>query len=134
VLILPMLLGAFQPPSPHRPGSLGPSTKNLPVPCKCVSQRILLSGFARRKAPSSMGKISTAEVLRLRATSSVSRDKSVRRSAQDDDSVRVLTTNTLNKSALMGNGSGPAPESDLWLPQDCIVSWINFSRPSPDSI
>jgi hypothetical protein len=40
-----------------------------------------------RKAPSSMGKISTAEVLRLRATSAVSRDQSVRRSAQDDDSV-----------------------------------------------
>jgi hypothetical protein len=34
-----------------------------------------------------MGKISTAEVLRLRATSSVSGDKSVRRCAQDDDSV-----------------------------------------------
>jgi hypothetical protein len=34
-----------------------------------------------------MGKISTAEVLRLRATSAMSRDESVRRSAQDDDSV-----------------------------------------------
>src|SRR5271155_4001354 len=34
-----------------------------------------------------MGKISTAEVLRLRATSAVSRDQSVRRFAQDDDSV-----------------------------------------------
>ena len=31
-----------------------------------------------------MGKISGAEVLRLRATRAVSRDKSVRRSAQDD--------------------------------------------------
>ena len=49
-----------------------------------------------------MGKISTAEVLRLRATSAVSRDKSVRRSAQDDDFVGVLTKNTLNKLALMG--------------------------------
>jgi hypothetical protein len=36
-----------------------------------------------------MGKISTAGVLRLRATSAVSRDKSVRRSAQDDDFVGV---------------------------------------------
>jgi hypothetical protein len=36
-----------------------------------------------------MGKISTAEVLRLRATSAVSRDQSVRRSAQDDDFVGV---------------------------------------------
>ena len=34
-----------------------------------------------------MGKISTAEVLRLRATSAVSGSQSVRRSAQDDDSV-----------------------------------------------
>ena len=31
-----------------------------------------------------MGKISSAEVLRLRATSAVSRDKSVRRCAQED--------------------------------------------------
>ena len=34
-----------------------------------------------------MGELSTAEVLRLRATSTVSRDQSVRRSAQDDESV-----------------------------------------------
>jgi hypothetical protein len=32
----------------------------------------------------------------------VSRDKSVRRSAQDDDFVGVLTKNTLNELALMG--------------------------------
>src|SRR5271167_3329526 len=38
-----------------------------------------------------MDKISTAEVLRLRATSAVSPDKPVRRSAQDDDSVGELT-------------------------------------------
>jgi hypothetical protein len=37
-----------------------------------------------------MGKISTAEVLRLRAKSAVSRDKSVRRCAQDDGFVRGL--------------------------------------------
>jgi predicted GIY-YIG superfamily endonuclease len=47
----------------------------------------LFSGFGYRKGPSSMGKISTAGVLRLRATSAVSRDKFVRRSAQDDDFV-----------------------------------------------
>jgi hypothetical protein len=34
-----------------------------------------------------MGKINTAEVLRLRATSAVSRNESARRFAQDDDSV-----------------------------------------------
>ena len=69
---------------------------------KCISQQILLSGLSGRKAPSSMGKKSTAEALRLRATSAVSRDKSVRRSAQDDDFVDVLTKNILNKLALMG--------------------------------
>jgi len=37
-----------------------------------------------------MGKINTAEVLRLRATSTISRDESVRRSAQDDEFVRGL--------------------------------------------
>jgi hypothetical protein len=63
--------------------SLGPRTKMI----ECVSQQIILSGFSGRKAPNSTGKISTAEVLRLRATSAVSRDKPVRRSAQDDESV-----------------------------------------------
>jgi hypothetical protein len=37
-----------------------------------------------------MGKLSTAEVLRLRATSALSRYKSARRCAQDDDSVGEL--------------------------------------------
>jgi hypothetical protein len=46
-------------------------------------------GFGGRKAPSSMGKLGIVEVLRLRATSAVSRDPSVRRSAQDDDFVGV---------------------------------------------
>src|ERR1700691_5469747 len=68
-------------------------------------QQILLSGLSGRKAPSSMGKISTAEVLRLRATSAVSRDKSVRRSAQDDDFVGVLTKNTL----IQVSAYGPTP-------------------------
>jgi hypothetical protein len=64
---------------------------------KCVPQQILFSGFGGRKDPSSMGKISTAGVLRLRAPSAVSRDKSVRRFAQDDGFVEVLTKNVLNK-------------------------------------
>jgi hypothetical protein len=59
------------------------------VTIECVSQLILLSGFGGQKAPSSMGKIRSAEVLRLRATSAVSDDQSVRRSAQDDESVGV---------------------------------------------
>jgi hypothetical protein len=41
-----------------------------------------------RKAPSSTGS-QAAEALRLRATKAVSHDKSVRRSAQDDDSVGI---------------------------------------------
>jgi hypothetical protein len=73
---------------------------------QCVSQQILLSGFGGRKAPSRMGKMSTAEVLRLRATSAVSRDKSVRRSAQDDDSVVVSPKNIPNKLAPVGPHPG----------------------------
>jgi hypothetical protein len=53
-----------------------------------------------------MGKLSTAEVLRLRATSAVSRDESVRRSAQDDDFVGVLKKNIVEKLALMGHSPG----------------------------
>ena len=49
--------------------------------------RVLLSGVGGRKAPSSMGQLNAAEVLRLRATSAVSLGQSVRRSAQDDDFV-----------------------------------------------
>jgi hypothetical protein len=54
--------------------------QDVPVTIKCISQQILLSGLSGRK-------VRTAEVLRLRAASAVSRDKSVRRSAQDDDFV-----------------------------------------------
>jgi hypothetical protein len=62
-----------------------------------MRRRNLFSGFGGRKGPSSMGTISTAEVLRLRATSAVSRDESVRRFAQDDDSVGVLKKNIPTK-------------------------------------
>jgi hypothetical protein len=55
-----------------------------------------------------MGKISTAEVLRLRATSVVSRDKSVGRCAQDDVFAGVLKKNIPNKLALMGGSPGSA--------------------------
>src|ERR1700674_1351288 len=64
-----------------------------------------------------MGKLSTAEVLRLRATSAVSRDQSVRRSAQDDDFVGVLTK---NKLALIGHGPG------LTAPNQRIVYFRDF--------
>src|SRR5271156_3031426 len=81
-----------------------------------------------------MGKISIAEVLRLRATSAVSRDKSVRRSAQDDDSVGVLTKNTLNKLALMRHGPGlfsvPVRQAQGRLWRDCS-SFQSTLRTSP---
>jgi hypothetical protein len=62
-----------------------------------------------------MGKISAAEVLRLRATSAMSRDQSVRRFAQDDDSVGVSTKKPLNKLALIGHGPGLFSAAPLGL-------------------
>ena len=53
------------------------------------------------KLRAASGKRSNAEVLRLRATSAVSPDPCVRRSAQDDGFVEVLTKNILDKLALM---------------------------------
>jgi hypothetical protein len=53
-----------------------------------------------RKAANSTGKISIAGVLRLRAPSTVPRDKSATRSAQDDDSVEVLTKSTQTSQRL----------------------------------
>jgi hypothetical protein len=69
------------------PAYYGLSLEPRTLIIESASQQILWSGFGGRKAPSSMGEISTAEVLRLRATSAVSPDQSMRRSAQDDDSV-----------------------------------------------
>ena len=46
-----------------------------------------------------MGKLSTAEVLRLRATSVMSRDTSVRRFAQDDDFVGELAIQLVGYAA-----------------------------------
>jgi hypothetical protein len=42
----------------------------------------------------------------------VLRDKSVRRSAQDDDFVGILTKNIPNKSALMGRSPGYIKQHD----------------------
>jgi hypothetical protein len=80
------------------------------VTIKSVPQQILFPGFGGRKAPSSMGEMSTSgfprllsgQALRLRATSAVSRDKSVRRSAQDDDFVWELDEKNILKLALLG--------------------------------
>jgi hypothetical protein len=73
------------------PGPGKGGTGVLSVDGKRESQLIQLSSFDGRKASNSMGKMSTAGVLRLRATSAVSRDQSVRRFAQDDESVGELT-------------------------------------------
>jgi hypothetical protein len=51
--------------------------KDVPVTIQYVPQQFLLSGFGGRKGTSSMGKISTVGVLRLRATSAVACDKFV---------------------------------------------------------
>src|SRR5450755_90765 len=59
-----------------------------------------------------MAKLSTAEVLRLRATSAVARDRSVKRFAQDDGFAGVLMKNIPIRLTLMG-----------------LASWAKFSRP-----
>jgi hypothetical protein len=60
------------------------------VTIKCVTQPILFSGFGGRKAPSSLGEIGTAEVLRLRAIKPSVCDRSAKRFAQDDGFVGGL--------------------------------------------
>ena len=78
----PMLCEAFQPEKPDNR--------------VCCDTHLLHEGHGGPpplrasvvgKLRTAWGKISTAGVLRLRATSAVLRDKSVRRFAQDDDSV-----------------------------------------------
>ena len=74
------------------------------------------------KAPSSTGKICTTEVLRLRATSAISRHQSVRRSAQDDDSVGELT----ERRPLCGNrGALQVPRLALGMTSG---GWVTFIR------
>ena len=95
--------------SRHQPLSCFPSDGCANVFVTLKVEQALAAGspgaaFGGRKAPSSMGKMNTAGVLRLRAKSAVTRDKSVRRFAQDDDFVGVLTKNILNELALMGRG------------------------------
>ena len=59
--------------------------------------QILSSASMIEKLQSSISEIRTAEVLRLRATSSVSGEQSVRRSAQDGEFVGRLRKNILNE-------------------------------------
>jgi hypothetical protein len=103
VLISPKLLGAFdhrgRTGRPRYGFSLGPNQelastwgwKMITVRHQVHIAADPVVGPQWSKSSEQPGKVSTAEVLRLRATSAVSRDKSVRRSAQDDDFVGVLT-------------------------------------------
>jgi hypothetical protein len=153
VLISPMLLGAFQSPSPHRAGPLrffprGREQKTtfaaaiqarftLSSPATYISvscnrdhpERIAADpvvGLRWSKSSEQHGLSSTAGVLRLRATSAVSRDQSVRRFAQDDDSVGELT----ERRPLCGSG---AHCRSLRLPNFLLVlvALASFMRFSP---
>jgi hypothetical protein len=84
MLNFPMLPEAFRPQKPdNRICCDTQDASNFLV----LGPREKLCRARWLKAPGSMGKLSIAEVLRLRATSAVSRDKSASRSAQDDDLV-----------------------------------------------
>jgi hypothetical protein len=80
-----------------------------------------------------MGKISTAGVLRLRATSAVSRNNSVRRSAQDDDFVGVSMKNILNKLALMGLRSWATKPTAVRIQHGCTPEERVIQRPLRDA-
>jgi hypothetical protein len=96
--------------------------------------------FGGRKGPNSIGKIGVAGVLRLRATRDVSCDKSVRRSAQDDGFVGILTK-FLGNSPLAGWASFRKPvlqalrtasralsEEQLGILQNCEYSAATHGR------
>ena len=108
MLILPMLFGAFRPPKADNGGPAIPLDET-------VLSRPSVVGLLRLKTPSSMGKMNIAEVLRLRATSAVSRDQSVRRFAQDDDSVGEPTERRPLGGAGANCGSlGSSQDDDSW--------------------
>jgi hypothetical protein len=79
MLILLMSFAPFQPPTP---APRGPATI-FPHQVRAAG-RILFSGLGGRKAPNSLGKTSTAGVLRLRAIKRSVCDRSAKRFAQDD--------------------------------------------------
>ena len=79
-----MLFGVFQPRSREQDSAvLAVSFRERPWRARLVRASVV------EKARAAMGEMGSDEVLRLRATSAVSRDQSVRRFAQDDDSVGV---------------------------------------------
>jgi hypothetical protein len=64
------------------------------------------AGFGGRKAPNGIGKKASSGSFDSAPSSAVSHDKSVRRSAQDDDFVGVLKKNIPNKLTHMGCSPG----------------------------
>jgi hypothetical protein len=86
-----------EPGSTWRSKMITVHEKMYPRPSSPYRSRSCCRTSVVEKLRAAWVKMSTAGVLRLRATSAVSRDKSVRRSAQDDDFVGVLTKNSLNK-------------------------------------
>ena len=80
--------------------------------------------FGGGKGTNGMGRISSPGVLRLRARSTVSRDESVRRFAQDDDFVGVSTKNILNELALMGQRPGPRSGVPGDPPSGCYENFL----------
>ena len=112
--------------------------KAVPVTIKCVPQEESCSrALGGRKAPNSMDKISTLGVLRLRTTSAVSRDKSVRRSAQDDDFVEVLkrrfrgSFEEKHPKQVCAMGSEVQPVDPGLILQSVRSVTITVLRPSP---
>jgi hypothetical protein len=75
---------------------------------RCTSD--LFSGFSGRKGPNSVGKISTVGSFDSAPPSVLTRDRSVRRSAQDDVFVGVVTKNIPNTLAL----------------QDAVLGWDSW--------
>jgi hypothetical protein len=106
-----MLLGAFRPPKPDNRICCDTHSKML------ASSWFLASGKNERPA-SVVEKLRAAWVHKAppgsfdsAPPSAVSRDQSVRRSAQDDDFAGVLAKNIADKLALMGR----SPHDSHWL-------------------
>src|SRR5450631_2239880 len=108
-----MPLVAFQPlkPGPGGPATAFPWTENKCEPPE--ESFVLVLGLVVEKlraawvdqSPSRFPRLRSGQALRLRATSAVSPDRSVKRFAQDDGFAGVLTKNIPIRLTLMGLAS-----------------------------